>query len=74
MDNMTTKRYEMLKRTRDFGIVQATAFPDGSFGKELLATIWWSEVKNGLTRSANSVIHSLLNRTVSVNFSLVLAD
>lgn len=39
MDNITTKRYEMLKRTRDFGIVQAAAFPEGSFGKELLATI-----------------------------------
>lgn len=39
MDNITTKRYEMLKRVRDFGVAQAAAFPDGSFGKELLATI-----------------------------------
>ncbi|MBI1760977.1 MAG: hypothetical protein HYR56_06015 [Acidobacteria bacterium] len=39
MGSITTKRYEMLKRTRDFGIAQTTAFPEGSFGKELLATV-----------------------------------
>ena len=39
MDNQTTKRYEMLRRTRDFGVAQTAAFPDGSFGKELFATV-----------------------------------
>ena len=39
MDSTTTKRYEMLKRVRDFGAAQTAAFPDGSFGKELFATI-----------------------------------
>ncbi len=33
MDNMTAKRYEMLKRTRDFGTVQAAAFPSGALAK-----------------------------------------
>ena len=39
MDNQTIKRYEMLKRVRDFGAANATAFPDGSFGKELFTAI-----------------------------------
>ena len=39
MDSITTKRYEMLRRTRDFGVAQTAAFPDGSFGKELFATV-----------------------------------
>ena len=39
MDNVTIKRYEMLKRTRDFGVAQTAAFPEGSFGKELFATV-----------------------------------
>ena len=39
MDNQTTKRYEMLKRVRDFGAAQAAAFAEGSFGRELFATI-----------------------------------
>ena len=39
MDNTTTKRYEMLKHVRDFGVAQSAAFPDGSFGKELFATV-----------------------------------
>jgi hypothetical protein len=39
MDSITTKRYEMLKRVRDFGVTQTAAFPEGSFGKELFATV-----------------------------------
>ena len=39
MDNITTKRYEMLKRVRDFGAAQTAAFSNGSFGKELFSTV-----------------------------------
>ena len=39
MDNQTTKRLEMLKRVRDFGAANAAAFAEGSFGRELFATI-----------------------------------
>ncbi|MEK7833059.1 MAG: hypothetical protein AAB401_18360 [Acidobacteriota bacterium] len=39
MDSTTTKRYEMLKRVRDFGVAQTAAFTDGSFGKELFARV-----------------------------------
>ncbi|MEP7342194.1 MAG: hypothetical protein ABI977_30980 [Acidobacteriota bacterium] len=39
MNSITTKRYEMLKRVRDFGVAQTAAFPEGSFGKELFATV-----------------------------------
>ncbi len=39
MDSIPTKRYEMLRRTRDFGVAQTAAFPEGSFGKELFATV-----------------------------------
>lgn len=39
MDNTATRRYEMLKRVRDFGLAQSAAFPDGSFGRELFTTI-----------------------------------
>ncbi|MGH9801450.1 MAG: hypothetical protein ACRD82_13880 [Blastocatellia bacterium] len=45
MDNITTKRYEMLKRVRDFGVAQTAAFPDGSFGKELFAAVAQSVAK-----------------------------
>lgn len=39
MDSLTTKRFEMLKRVRDFGLAQASAFADGSLGKELFGSL-----------------------------------
>lgn len=39
MDNITNKRYEMLKRVRDFGATQTAVFPNGSLGKELFSTV-----------------------------------
>lgn len=39
MDSLTVKRFEMLKRVRDFGLTQTAAFPEASLGKELFSTI-----------------------------------
>src|SRR5205085_10257359 len=39
MDNLAIRRYEMLKRVRDFSVAHTTAFADGSFGKELFVAI-----------------------------------
>jgi hypothetical protein len=39
MDNLTVKRYEMLKRVREFGDAQISAFADGSLGKELFGVV-----------------------------------
>ena len=35
MNNLAIRRYETLKRVRDFGTTQTTAFSAGSFGREL---------------------------------------
>ena len=39
MDSLTTKRIEMLKRVRDFGLARTGAFAEGSLGKQLLGNI-----------------------------------
>lgn len=39
MNNLAIRRYETLKRVRDFGAVRITAFPTGSYGRELFDQI-----------------------------------
>lgn len=39
MDSITTKRYEMFKRVRDFGVAHIADFPNGSFGNELFTAV-----------------------------------
>jgi hypothetical protein len=39
MDSLSIKRFEMLKRVKDFGTAHASAFADGSLGKELFETV-----------------------------------
>lgn len=39
MDSLSLRRYEMLKRVRDFSLTNAQAFADGSLGKQLFAAI-----------------------------------
>lgn len=39
MDSLAIRRYEMLKRVRDFSLTHSNTFADGSLGKELFATI-----------------------------------
>jgi hypothetical protein len=39
MNNLAIRRYETLKRVRDFGAVRITAFPDGSYGRELFEKV-----------------------------------
>lgn len=39
MDSLALRRYEMLKRVRDFSLTNTQAFAEGSLGKELFAAI-----------------------------------
>ncbi|HMV85107.1 MAG TPA: hypothetical protein PKC13_25780 [Blastocatellia bacterium] len=39
MDNLALRRYEMLKRVRDFSLTNHQAFAEGSLGKELFTAI-----------------------------------
>jgi hypothetical protein len=39
MNNLETRRYNMLLRVRDFGAAQATAFPAATFGGQLFASV-----------------------------------
>ena len=39
MNSITIKRYEMLKRVRDFGVAHSATFPEGSFGKQLFTAV-----------------------------------
>ena len=39
MNNLTIRRYETLKRVRDFGVTKGNDFPAKSFGKELFAKV-----------------------------------